>query len=65
MVINWKKFIDALSLGFNDMEVATSLGINIDDVQRLKDYLQKLGKIGEEMDIETRRKIAKERLGLE
>jgi len=64
--VEWKKFIDALSLGFNDREISSSLGMEIGNVQRLRAHLDQVeGTIGDSLSIEVRRKIARERLGLE
>lgn len=64
--VNWKQFIDALSLGMNDVEISSSLGMDIRNVQRLRDHLDQVGgTVGDPLGIEVRRKIARERLGLE
>lgn len=64
--VDWKKFVDALSLGLNDLEISSNLGMNINHVHRLREHLEEIGgTVGESLEIETRRKIARERLGLE
>jgi len=64
--VNWKKFIDALSLGMNDFEISSSLGMEIRNVQRVREHLDLIGgTIGDSLEIEARRKVARERLGLE
>lgn len=66
IIVDWKEFIDALSLGLNDMEVSSSLGLDINHVQRLREHLEEVGgTIGGPNELETRRKIARKRLGLE
>lgn len=64
--VDWKKFVDALSLGMNDLEISSSLGMDLENVQRLRNHLDQIGgTLGDSLGIEARRKIARERLGLE